>query len=199
MIRTWRSRPRRRTAALVAGGALAVATLGACSAEDVAERAIEAGTGGEADVEIDRDGGVTIESDEGSVTVDPDSGEVVVEGSDGDTTYQGLTGDLPDGFPTEIPLVKGNIAFGQSVSEGSDGTSYSVVIESSGSVADVYRDAATALTGAGFKVSNETTGSSGDTAFAGATFTSADWEVTVAVGTSDGDTSTVTYAVTPAP
>lgn len=197
MITTRGPRRLHRTAALVASGMLALAGVGACSAENIAERAIEAGTGGEADVEIDGDGGVTIESSEGSVTVDPDAGEVVVEGSDGGTTYQGLTGELPDGFPSQVPLVKGTIVFGQSTTEASGAASYSVIIESSIPVSDVYQDAKSALTGAGFEVSNETVGSSGDTAFAGGTFTGAGWTVTLSVGTADASSSTVSYSVAP--
>ena len=106
---------------------------GACSAEDLAERAVEeaveADLGG--DVELDFD------SDDGSISIETDEGSV---------TY-GNNGDLPDSFPASFDIAEGmTVAF---AGESSDGTSTAAtaILEGdrpAGEVVAYYRDLALA-------------------------------------------------------
>jgi hypothetical protein len=68
--------------------------------EKAAENAIEASSGGNADIDIDG-GEMSIETDEGTYTADG-SGEVRIETADG--SYVAGTGELPDGWPTQVRL-----------------------------------------------------------------------------------------------
>lgn len=189
-----------RRIATVAGAVVVLSGVAACSgenvAEEIAERAIERESGGKADVELDGDGGITIESDEGTLTVDPETGEVIVEGQDGSSTYQGVAGEVPAGFPREVPLVKGTITYGQSMQDASSGQSFSVIMESQASVADVFAEVKSGMAAAGFTVEDETVASGSGSDFATGSFANENWRVTVVAGSSaDGPTS-VTYAVT---
>lgn len=59
------------------------------AAEEIAERAAEAGAGGDVDIEVDDEGGqFTVESEDGSQTVNVGSGELPAE----------LTIPIPDGY-----------------------------------------------------------------------------------------------------
>lgn len=125
----------RRTTLALAAAALMTAGLTACSAEDisekVAEEVIENEVGGDADVDIDADGG-----------------EVTIEDGDGNTFTSG--GDLPDDFPDDIPLIEGDILTAASVDDGSQrGWSVTFVVE--GDPESAYEDAAGRLTSAGFE------------------------------------------------
>ena len=97
-------RSRRSIVAAVAVGV--VLTSAGCgkvsekASEKIAEKAIEAGSGGNANVDIDGDG-VVIETEEGTYRADGE-GNVRIETEDG--TYTAGTGDLPEGWPDEIPL-----------------------------------------------------------------------------------------------
>lgn len=57
-------------------------------AEEAAERAAEAGGGGDVEVDVDDEGNVSVESDEGSISV-------------------GSGASLPDGFPESMPVPEG--------------------------------------------------------------------------------------------
>jgi hypothetical protein len=162
----------------LAAGAALVGGVAACSPENIAEKVIEAGSDGQVDVNID----------EGD-------GSVTIEGEDGTATFGG-SGALPDGFPDAVPVVKGDISYSQSMS-GENGTSYSVLISVSGTVEEVFTEVTSDMTGAGFKIGNETTVSSGEDSFASASFTSSQYEALVNV-TPGGDGSVaVTYIVSP--
>ncbi len=126
MWRTAAVRRRSSTAAVLAGSAALV--LGACSTEDIAERAAEEaieqqleaeGQGGDVDVDVDGDGGgIRIETPDGSAVIDVDedgNGNVSIqgEGSSGDVAFDvdGENGETvvstPDGEmvigSTEMP------------------------------------------------------------------------------------------------
>lgn len=167
--------PRERVLALVAGFVV-LAALGACSPESVAERVVEAGSDGQVDI---------------------DDGEITIEGDDGSTTITGGSGRLPDGFPAEVPLVKGDISFAQRLTESGGDTSYTVLVEAAGTVTEVFTRVRDDMAGAGFALGDETiTTGEASGSFATATFSSSEHAVTVTV-TGTGDTSAAAYLVAP--
>ncbi len=83
---------------LVAGAGCG--TVSEKAGEKIAEKAIEAGSGGNAKVDLGG-GGVVVETDEGTYRSDGE-GNVRIETEDG--TYTAGTGELPEGWPAEIPL-----------------------------------------------------------------------------------------------
>ena len=94
-----------------------------------------------------------------------------------------LNGELPEGFPTSIPLIDGDIAVGVGTG-GEEG--WVVVITSSAS--DPVAEAASALEGAGF--TEDTTVSGGG--MGAKVYSNDEYLVLVA-----GEGETVTYTVTP--
>jgi len=94
-------------------------------------------------------------------------------------------GDLPEDFPTSIPLIDGDVSVGAGGgTTGADG--WVVVITSS--AADPMADAAAALEGAGF--TEETAVSGG--AMGASAYSNAEYTVLIA-----GSGDTVTYTVSP--
>ncbi len=93
---------------------LAALVLVACgnAAEEIAERAIEAGADGDVDVEFDLD-------DEGQ-------GEFVIETEDGTQTVDLGATELPDGLQT--PLLDGYDVISSTVFEQSEGSAISVLV-----------------------------------------------------------------------
>lgn len=110
-----------------------------------------------------------------------DAVEGAVEGATGGDVSLG--GELPEGFPTEVPLIEGEIVFGAGTG-GEEG--WFVTIESDST--DPVADAAAALEAAGF---TEQAGLEGVEAVA--VRTNGTYDVFV-VGDEDG---TVSYTVTP--
>ena len=80
-------------------------------------------------------GGTSGQSDDGNTDTETDAGT-----NSGLDQYQGL----PETFPTDIPLIEGDVAFGIDL-----GTGWSVVIPVA-DLAAAYADASSKLTGAGF-------------------------------------------------
>ena len=167
---------RLRSVAVAAAGLVAIGSASACSAENIAGDIIEAGSDGQVDVDID-DGEVTVETEDGSATLSS-------------------SGDLPEGFPSDVPVLEGAITFSQSIDTGESGTSYTVLVDVSDTVADAFSQVKSEMTAAGFETTGETTVNTDDGAWSTATFTSADHQVIVSV-TDAGDSTTVSYGVTP--
>lgn len=104
--------------------------LGACSGEDLAERVVEnqleAESGEDVDIDID-DGDFSVRTEEGEITFDADDdggvsvsgssedGEFSIESDDGETVFESedgsatvsSSGDVPEGFPSSVPLPSG--------------------------------------------------------------------------------------------
>jgi hypothetical protein len=160
---------------------LAVMGLGvltACgdSAENGIEQLIESQGGGDVDLDLDGDGGFSVQTEEGGMTIDEDgnfvvtdeNGDVVtgnvdvdgdgvtVESEDGSFS-SGAGSELPDDWPGEIPEPDGlEIMSGSTISDGD--TDGFVVI---GAVdADFLDGYAAALEGAGFELKSEFTADS---------------------------------------
>jgi hypothetical protein len=169
MVRTGK-----RTAGIVLILGLGV-VLSACSGEDIAEKAIEqqleAEGDGDVDVDIDEDGGISIQGPDGStvINIDEDGGNIEIGGEDGANMVIEGTGDdaeiriegsdgetfisntqLPDNFPSEVPIPDGiEIQLGQT-SSTPDGDMFLIAGLTDadfGEVADQYM---AQLEGAGF-------------------------------------------------
>lgn len=168
-----RNRPRlRRTVAAAAAAVALPLTLGACgeAVENAAEKAIEDGSGGDAEIDLD-DGEVTIENSDGSV---------VVGG-----------GKLPDGFPEDaVPLV-GEVKSGTAV-DTPDGTGWTIGTESSGSAEDVFAEALAKLEEAGFTNQSNLGGTS-------ANLTSGEYGVVLNVSESGTGSVVAIYVVSETP
>lgn len=209
----------KRHALTVVGLAL-VAT--ACSGEDIAERIaenqiekqIEAEGGGDVDIDLDSgnfsvktedgefsiqtdgDGNVSIqgggEDGDGSFTIESEDGETVVESDDGTAVFtQG--GELPEGFPSEIPVPNDFVVIYAQSASSDEGQGFSVAGTSSVPVADVTADTQAALDAAGYEQQQVTTTPDGSLLV----YSGPSYDVMVAIGTgSDGETS-VTMTVTP--
>ncbi|CAB4689733.1 MAG: hypothetical protein F2667_01750 [Actinobacteria bacterium] len=166
----------RRFAMSAAALLLAPAFLTACggddAAESAAEKAIENASGGDADVDIDDDGNVKIETSDGTFT----SGQ-----------------DLPEGFPTdEVPLIDGDIQMGMSGSDmGSDG-GFAVVVTSDLDVDAATEEAISLLTDAGFETTEDA-----NSGFGAGLLSSPKWEVLL-IATDSGGSTQVQYVVSPA-
>ena len=191
-------------AAVVAG----ITFLAGCgdSAENGIEEAIERQSGGDVDVDLDSDGGFSIQTEDGSMTIDEDGnfvitddngetitgqagaddGEFNVESDDGSFSA-GATTELPDDWPTAIPEPDGLAVSGASVI----GSDTERVITVSGSVdGDGFVDSyGTALESAGF--TQDSTFESGDTV--NRVYSNGDWNVGIVFfGDASEDQVTVT-------
>jgi hypothetical protein len=103
------------------------------------------------EMSIDSDGNQTvIQTDDGEMSIDSDDGETVIQSEDGETVIGSSTGELPDDFPSEIPM-PGDLAieYTQSMS-GADGQTFLIGGTSNGAYEDVSGAYIAALEAAGF-------------------------------------------------
>jgi hypothetical protein len=107
--------------------------------------------------------------------------EDAIEGATGGDVSLG--GELPDGFPTSVPLIDGDIT----VAAGAGGADGWVVVISS-STADPVAESASALEGAGFTEDTTVSGAG----MGAKVYSNAEYIVLVA-----GEGETVSYTVTP--
>jgi hypothetical protein len=106
----------------------------------------------------------------------------------------GLTGGttLPEDFPSDVPLIDGDVVFSLSLPADNGDKAWNVTINVSG--ADAFATIKTQLTDAGFEYHGITDGESGSTG----AFRSGDLTVLDAVGAANGDQWTANYTVTTA-
>ncbi|MDJ0768201.1 MAG: hypothetical protein QNJ12_05375 [Ilumatobacter sp.] len=154
--------------------AVAALVIAGCSGEDIAENIvenqIESETGEDVDIDFD-DGNVRFQSedgefemrvdDEGNVSIEgsgedgdfslqSDDGETVIESEDGSMTIS-EGADLPDGFPSDVPLPDDfTIDYSQSVTTP-DGDAFTIGGEAPGVASEVTGDYVAALDDAGFE------------------------------------------------
>lgn len=131
----------RTTAVLAATLALTAAACGG-GAEEGIEQLIENETGEDVELDLDGDGGFSVETEEGSFSVD-EEGNIVIEGRDGEVTTGNIDaedgsfsmeseggdefsmntdqGELPEDWPSEVPVPEGfEILSGSSFTSGED-------------------------------------------------------------------------------
>lgn len=172
---------RTRTALSAAAVALTLVAsgCGGGSAETQAKNAIEEATGGSADVDIN-DGTMQITTDTGNVTVSGDGEAVKVESDEG--TYQMGTGtELPDGFPGEVPVPRGELTSAMS----SDGT-FAVLFKVD-DAKKAFADYLKALESAGFELSGKTEGELNGNFFGTVSATGKGWDVSVSASAANGE------------
>jgi len=83
---------------------------------------------GQMTIESD-DGQTVIESEDGDVTIESDDGEMTIESDDGSISIS-EGGDIPDGFPSDIPLPDDLTIILSQVFEAPEGTTFTVVFTS---------------------------------------------------------------------
>lgn len=212
----------RRRAAITAAAVLA---LGACSAEDLAEKAAEEAI--EQQLEQEGGGDVDLNLDDGEIRVEGSNGEEVVvnvnEDGDGNVSIQGSgsegdvemefgedgqsvistpegefvtgTNSLPDGFPENVPVPDGMTIESTGAMDSPDGPTFVVNGAVAGDFAGATAAYKAALEGAGFTQQSMTESADG-TFFA---FVSGDWNVSGGFyPNSAGDGSAFGISVVPA-
>ncbi len=174
-------RVRRSLRHLALAGALgALATGAACSSEDLADRVAEGIAERATDEDVDFD-------------IDSESGQVNVSTPDGDFSLG--SDELPEGFPSEVPLPEGlSIVTSMRMGE-SDTTAFTIVGQVDRSAAEVADEITGAFDADGWDETMLTTSSFGDTDSTAASYTKATWTVNVSItGGSDGGAD-VSYSV----
>lgn len=144
-------KPLRRPVVALSVLALALTGCGGVS-ENIAERALEeaAEAGGEGDVDVDIDldgedgGGISIDSEDGTASVDIGGGE------------------LPDDWPSDVPVIDGEIITAASSETGSE-SFWSATIQTSTSVSAAAEQIESDLRDAGFTIGTEAQTSGGET------------------------------------
>ena len=162
-----------RTSLLVAAVAL---SLAACDSaveqltEEAAERAAEAAGSGDTEIDIDEEGGLSVETDEGSLQI-------------------GAGGDVPEDFPDEIPLPADYTVLNSASFSGEDGQSFQVSMESEGLdvVAYIEDQVVPSLEDAGYEIANQSTTTTDGVNFSSVGAEGDEFQVSVrAAGQQDG-------------
>ena len=199
-----RTRSHARALTVVTAGVLALTACGD-SAENGIEQLIESQGGGDVDLDLDADGGISIQTEEGGMTMDEDgnfvitdengyvvSGNVDVDG-DGVTVESeygsfssGSGSELPDTWPDAVPEPDGLAILSSSTMSDGDTDGFIVI----GEVGDDFLDGyVSALEAAGFELESEFDADS----MSERGFTNGPWNVGIAVfETGDDVQATIT-------
>ena len=167
----------RLRAVTVGVGVTTALLLGGCSsaaegiAEGAVERALEQELGESADVEVGEDS-FTVDTEDGSLTAG--------------------AGSVPEDFPTDVPLVEGEVTFAQRL-ETADGLGWTLLVTTSGDPAAVAEQIRGDLQSNGFTV-DEASELAGDAAGGAVLGEKADLTAFVLVSADSGET-TATYTV----
>ncbi len=179
------------------GCTLVITSCGDASGTSV-DQLIESQGGGS--IDIDRDGGVSVQTEDGGMTIDEDgnfvitdadgsvvtgradadSGEFTVESEDGSFS-SGATTELPDAWPAEIPEPEG-LAITNATVIGSD-TDQSITVVGTAESDEFVDRYASALESAGFD--EESTFSSDE--MVNNVYTNGEWTVGVVSVADEGD------------
>ncbi|UMG93574.1 hypothetical protein [Nocardioides sp. TF02-7] len=115
---------------------------------------------------------------------------VKVESSDG-TFEVGDDVALPDDFPSDVPLLDGQLISASSSPADSGSEGWYLLMNVEGDPDDLFADATGELESAGFSADGESFGGAGS-------WSSADWTVTLTVADGGGGLTSVQYVVAPA-
>jgi len=188
----------------IAIGAIVLSSCGK-AAELGTEQLIESQSGGDVDLDLNDDGGFSVETEDGSMTVDQDGNFVVtdadgkavtgnaneegdfdIESDDGDFRIDS-SGEIPDEWPDGVPEPEGMSGATSSV-QNADGV---LGISVTGSAdEDFFADYGAALEGAGFE---ETSSFTADTTVSH-TYENDEWVVSIG-GTIDGSASVASVSL----
>ncbi len=170
--------PGTTTSLFRAGGFAAILTLAAVGCgksptEIGLEKIIESQTGGDVDLDLDGDGGFSIQTEDGSMTIDEDGnfavvgrdGEVVTGSGDseGNMTFEGEDGsftmsqgsDIPDEWPSAVPVPEGLAVTSSSVM-GNDANGSAITLAGTADDGEAFAsDYSAALEAAGFESESE--------------------------------------------
>lgn len=186
-----------RTGSFIAAGIVAAGLLAGCSSasEKAAEKLIEAGAGGDVNVDLGGDGGMSFDSEDGSFSIDAD-GNVKIDSEDGSFSMDSQSGKLADGFP-DVPLPDGDLV--NSARQSSDGeTSYTATFQVDGDGSDAFEDLSAAYASAGYEIGDDSVTQSGTSFMANASFRSSEHNVVITVFGEEGDGAMVSVMVLPA-
>jgi hypothetical protein len=157
-----------RSALLLAVVVAGAGALGACgrATESGLERLIESQAGGDVDLDLDGDGGFSIQTEEGGIVVDEDGnfvvtderGQVVTGRANDDDGFSAetedgsfrmdMSGDFPDEWPSDVPRPGGIDELSSTVQQSAD----ELVIILTGQAAPSFLDDyASALRSAGYE------------------------------------------------
>lgn len=184
-----RSLPR-PLALLLAGTATGAVLLTGCgaaadeAAERAVEQAIESETGGDVDIDTDGDGSFNIETEDGTISSDGD-GNVEIDTEDG--SFSAGTGEVPEAWPSDIPLPDDLTVLSSTELDSSDGRLILVSGTTGTSAADLLDEYRSALSG--WTVSGESTSTGGGATIAGAQFDTDGRRVTVQASEVEGETT----------
>jgi len=187
-----RRRSQVRALTVVAVGLVALTACGD-SAENGIEQLIESQGGGDVDLDLDTDGGISIQTEEGGMTMDEDgnfvitdengdvvSGNVDVDGdgvtveSEDGSFSSGSGSELPDTWPGAVPEPDGLAVLSSSTMSDGDTDGF-VVIGNVG--ADFLDEYTSALQAAGFELESEFSAEAMDERG----YTNGTWNVGIAV------------------
>ncbi|MGB0113942.1 MAG: hypothetical protein WBP59_12025 [Ilumatobacteraceae bacterium] len=190
-----------RLGVALALGTLALSSCGKATETGI-EQLVESQTGGDIDLDLNGDGGFSIDTGEGSMTIDEDGNFVVTDqdgevitgnaSEDGDFNIQSEDGEfslnsgagIPDEWPGEIPRPEAMSDITSSMQSGGDGFVISVTGRTEPGFHDAY---ATMLEGIGLE--RTSTYESGDTV--SSVYESTEWSVSVNSYADGDDVSTV--------
>ncbi len=173
---------RRLPLAIAFAAAIIVSGCGSIG-EAVSERAIEEGleaAGAGSDVQIDLDdgnGGISIETSEGSMQIG--------------------NAEIPDGFPSEIPLPEDAVIVAAMAFTEDDGANFNVTMTTAMPADVLAADLEDQLIAAGFEIVGRFEQELNGEATRSLQFQGPEWSGQLIVAGTDGDT-TVSYTVTPA-
>ncbi|MCB0977180.1 MAG: hypothetical protein KDB02_06935 [Acidimicrobiales bacterium] len=168
------NKSRKHVATVVTLTALSLGTLVGCGAasdkatEKLTEKAIEAQTGGDVDIDTKGDGSFKLETEDGS--------------------FESGTGKVPSSWPDDVPLPKDIQVLSGQTTDTNDGKLVAIVATTTTAADELLAELKEALSG--WKMSGETTSTGG-----GATITGAQWDTEgrrvtfAATTTGEGETS----------
>lgn len=183
---TDRPSPRRRRLPLLAAApavVLGIAVLGSCSSEDVAEKLTEQA--------IESSGG-----DGANVDIDSETGQVDIETADGSMSFG--TAELPDGWPSEIPMPD-DYELTNAMVTGADGErSFTLGGTFSGSSSEVFDSLTEQFESEGWTQVTKSNSSTDDGMYATASYQNSTWQAILSVMTGADGEPTFGYTVVPA-